>query len=232
VIPHQYTDASVVVAGGTPYLLPVLNSVMKRIGAVDLVVIDRQTCDRYFAGLATHVEDWCTSHGSTFATSFDGLDHAVRVLFSFIYTKKVPDSVLDCAGCALNFHPAPLPDLRGMRVIEYALLTQRPSYSVTCHHMTGDFDAGDVIAELDVPISRDDTYGSLFAKAMQANVRLVRQVLDTVARGGVDTMERRPQVTEGVFASNASVQRLVESLEGRSDYAELLARALPPDPTP
>jgi len=66
---------------------------------------------------------------------------------SFLYPRKIKEPYLTGIrlGC-INFHPAPLPDIRGVACYSRAILRGDCKYGVTCHFVEEDFDTGDIIS--------------------------------------------------------------------------------------
>ncbi len=65
-------------------------------------------------------------------------------------------------------HPGPLPGFRGARGYNYALLEGVEEYGATLHWMTDQFDDGDIVASVPVPIRENETALSLYQRTMHA----------------------------------------------------------------
>ncbi len=61
----------------------------------------------------------------------------------------------------INIHPSLLPDLKGKSPINGAVLFGR-KHGVTCHYMDDTIDGGDVIAQIEIPMSDDLSLGLLY----------------------------------------------------------------------
>lgn len=61
----------------------------------------------------------------------------------------------------INIHPSLLPDLKGKSPINGAVLFGR-KHGVTCHYMDDTIDGGDVIAQIEIPMSDDISLGLLY----------------------------------------------------------------------
>lgn len=57
----------------------------------------------------------------------------------------------------INLHGAPLPRYRGAHPINWMIINGETEGAVTCHYMTRDIDAGDIIAQYRFPILDTDT---------------------------------------------------------------------------
>jgi methionyl-tRNA formyltransferase len=68
------------------------------------------------------------------------------VVISFLFWKRIREPLLSAgrAGC-LNFHPAPLPDMRGLGGYNVAVLEGMSEWGVSCHFVAPEFDSGDLV---------------------------------------------------------------------------------------
>jgi len=88
------------------------------------------------------------------------------------------------AAGAINFHPSLLPRCRGCHPIFWTLATGETQGGVTAHFMTGQVDAGNIVAQIPLPLSEDDDYQSLYRRAMESSHALVGRVEEFLAAGG------------------------------------------------
>lgn len=77
---------------------------------------------------------------------------------------------------AVNFHPSLLPRCRGRHPIFWTLASGEPQGGVSAHFMTPEVDAGDIVAQIPLPLTEIDDYGALYRRAMDASAELVRLV--------------------------------------------------------
>jgi methionyl-tRNA formyltransferase len=70
----------------------------------------------------------------------------VDVVVSFLFWNRIREPLLSLGriGC-LNFHPAPLPDIRGVGGYNVAVLEGMSEWGVSCHFVDADFDTGDIV---------------------------------------------------------------------------------------
>ncbi len=103
------------------------------------------------------------------------------------YMKKLgPRTIAAFAGRALNTHPALLPAFggRGMygdRVHAAVLEAGAMRSGATVHLVTDDYDAGDILAQVEVPVLADDDVASLGERVRAAERELVVAVLARLA---------------------------------------------------
>jgi len=90
----------------------------------------------------------------------------------------LPQSVLDIPtyGC-INIHPSLLPRFRGASPVAAAILAGDEFTGVTIMLMDSGLDTGPTLAQEQIPISTQDTTGSLTVKLSQVAARLLPEVL-------------------------------------------------------
>lgn len=85
-------------------------------------------------------------------------DYIFCISFPFL----LPDSVLSYGNDKfINFHPAPLPQYRGVMPIFEVLKNQEKETAICAHYMNDKFDQGNIIFNDPVRIQENDTYGKL-----------------------------------------------------------------------
>jgi methionyl-tRNA formyltransferase len=82
------------------------------------------------------------SEQELYASPPEGVD----VVLSFLFWNRIREPLLSLGriGC-LNFHPAPLPDMRGVGGYNVAVLEGMGEWGVSCHFVDADFDTGDIV---------------------------------------------------------------------------------------
>lgn len=103
---------------------------------------------------------------------------------------------------AINVHASLLPKYRGGAPIHQAVLDGEEKTGVTIMYMVKKLDAGDIISQVEVPITEQDTTGTLFDKLSAAGTALLKETLPSIVAG---TNARTPQDPDQVtFARNIS----------------------------
>jgi methionyl-tRNA formyltransferase len=92
------------------------------------------------------------------------------------YGLLVPEPVLERA-LWLNVHPSLLPRWRGAAPIERALMAGDAETGVTIIRLEPELDAGPVAAQRAFPVSADDDYGTVSARAGELGAELLEDVL-------------------------------------------------------
>ncbi len=110
------------------------------------------------------------------------------------YGKLLPSWLISLPrhGC-INLHPSRLPRHRGASPIQAALLSGDPVTGVTVVRVTEDLDAGEILAQREVPIQTDDTAGTLAERLSREGAQLLVEVLDALEAGEVNGRPQDPR---------------------------------------
>lgn len=107
------------------------------------------------------------------------------------YGKIMPQALLDAFPKGiLNVHYSLLPKYRGASPVEAALWNGEEMTGVTIQQMALKLDAGDILAQREVPITTADTTLTMRPKLIQAGAELLIQTLPAFLSG---TVARMPQ---------------------------------------
>jgi len=114
-----------------------------------------------------------------------------HLLLALGWYYNIPKAVRDSTqlGCT-GIHASLLPRFRGGAPINWAIIQGESETGVTFFHLTDEIDAGDVIAQQAFAIDSNDTCATLYEKAEQASVDILRTWLPKLAGG---TAPRVPQ---------------------------------------
>ncbi len=141
----------------------------------------------------------------------------------------LPTEILDLPklGC-LNVHPSLLPRLRGASPIATAILQGDDVTGVTIMLLDAGMDTGPILKQREVPISADDTTGSLAIRLAQTGAQLLMETLPLWIDGRI-----KPQPQE---ESRASYSKVINKSDGEIDWrlptVELWRRVRAFDPWP
>jgi methionyl-tRNA formyltransferase len=126
---------------------------------------------------------------------------APDLIVTAAYGQILPKSVLNLPrlGC-INVHGSLLPRYRGGAPIQRAIINGETVTGVTLMYMAEGLDTGDMIAKVEVPITDEDTAGSMFNKLSDAGSKLLMEWLPRIAEGSAG---RTPQANdEATYAPN------------------------------
>ncbi len=138
------------------------------------------------------------------------------------YGQILPKAVLDLPrlGC-VNIHGSLLPKYRGGAPIQRSIINGETVTGITLMYMAEGLDTGDMISRLEVPITDEDTSGTLFAKMSEAGAVLLRQELPRLLQG---PLEAEPQDDEqATYAPNLTRddEKINWSKDSRSIYNQI-----------
>ena len=133
------------------------------------------------------------SDGELYAEIADGSLTDVDLVLSFLFWKRIRAPLIELARVAcLNFHPAPLPDVRGIGGYNVAILEDLGEWGVSAHFVDEEFDTGDIVRVDRFPIDRKaETALSLDLRSQERLLAVYRDVIATLLSGG--DLPREPQ---------------------------------------
>jgi methionyl-tRNA formyltransferase len=153
----------------------------------------------------------------------------VDVVISFLYWRLIREPLISLGriGC-LNFHPAPLPDFRGLGGYNVAVLEGLREWGVSCHFVDERFDTGDLVEVERFPIDPGaHTALSLDLESGERLVGLFGRVIERLLAGG--ELPREPQ-GDGRYVSREEFERLRVVRPGDDLERKLRAFWYPPHP--
>jgi methionyl-tRNA formyltransferase len=153
----------------------------------------------------------------------------VDLVVSFLYWRLIREPLLSLGriGC-LNFHPAPLPDFRGLGGYNVAVLEGLREWGVSCHFVDERFDTGDLVEVERFPIDPDaHTALSLDLESGERLVGLFGRVMERALSG--EELPREPQGA-GRYVSREEFERLRVVRPGDDLHRKLRAFWYPPHP--
>lgn len=124
-------------------------------------------------------------------------DLVVTAAFGQILPKKLLDAPK--FGC-INVHASLLPELRGGAPIHYAILQGKQVTGITIMYMVDKLDAGDILAQVEVPITETDHVGTLFEKLSEAGAKLLSDTIPELIAGKLTPIKQNDE--DASFAAN------------------------------
>lgn len=143
----------------------------------------------------------------------------------------IPKEILELPefGC-INIHASLLPKYRGAAPIQQAVIDGEKESGVTIMKMGTGLDTGDMISKMVVPITAEETGGSLFDKLAQVGADLLIQTLPAIF-DGTAAYEAQPEESPTPYAG------MITKEMGRLDFTksavelERLVRGMNPWPS-
>ncbi len=153
----------------------------------------------------------------------------VDVVISFLFWKLIREPLISLGriGC-LNFHPAPLPDFRGLGGYNVAVLDGLDEWGVSCHFVDEHFDTGALVEVERFAVDPEtETAFSLDLLSQERLLGLFQSVMTRVLAG--EKLPRRPQ-GDGRYVSFEEFERLKVIRPGDDVERKLRAFWYPPHP--
>jgi len=140
----------------------------------------------------------------------------IDLVISYLYPKKIKEKLirLPKIGC-INFHPAPLPEFRGVSPYCFGILEDFPYWGVTCHFIDKEFDSGDIIKvnKFDVDLKNETSF-SLEQKSQVHLLELFKNIIKLIFEG--NDLPRKKQ-DNGKYFSQKDFERLRQVNENDSE---------------
>ncbi len=151
------------------------------------------------------------------------------LIITAAYGQILPPSVLSLPplGC-INVHGSLLPKYRGGAPIQRSIMEGEKVTGVTIMYMAEGLDTGDMISKIEVPITDEDTSGTVFDKLSAAGAELLVRTVPALVDGTAGRTAQEHE--EATYAPNVTRddERVEWSRPARAIYDQI--RALSPRP--
>lgn len=140
------------------------------------------------------------------------------LIITAAFGQILPKALLEAPphGC-INVHASLLPELRGGAPIHYAIIQGKQKTGITIMYMAEKLDAGDILTQIEVPISEDDNVGSLHDKLSSAGARLLSETLPLLLSGRIEPIPQDD--SKATFAAN--IKREQEQIDWNKTGEEI-----------
>lgn len=119
-------------------------------------------------------------------------------------------------GC-INVHASLLPELRGGAPIHYAIIQGKQKTGITIMYMVEKLDAGDILTQVEVPVTETDTVGTLHDKMSAAGADLLSETIPKLLNGELSPTPQNDE--EATFAWN--IKREQEKIDWSNKGADI-----------
>lgn len=151
------------------------------------------------------------------------------LMITAAYGQFLPTKMLDAAQiAAINVHGSLLPKYRGGAPIQYAVMNGDTETGVTIMYMVKKMDAGDIIAQKKVPITKQDDSGTMFKKLSLVGRDLLMVTLPDLIQGRVHPVAQNEDKV--VFSPNITSEQERIDYTLPSDRIDDMVRGLRPAP--
>ena len=208
---------------GTPYVArDTLETLVARDFVPAVVISSPDTPKgRGLALMPSETKEWALAHGMTVLTP-EKLDaEAITQIRSYecafaivvAYGKIFPQALINAFPMGvLNIHYSLLPRYRGASPVESALLNGDAVTGVSIQKMTAELDAGDILAQKEVPIGAEETTRDLRPRLITIGANLLADILPSFIAG---TASFTPQDRR-----NATLARKIDKKDGLLDLSD------------
>jgi len=151
------------------------------------------------------------------------------LLITAAYGQYVPTKLLKAPTYrAINVHASLLPKYRGAAPIHYAVLKGDEVTGITIMYMEKVMDAGDIIAQREIPITKEDDTGTLFEKLSLLGRDLLMDTLPDIFAGKNASIKQ----DEEKVSFSPMITKEQEKIDWKKTAKEInnLIRALRPAP--
>lgn len=113
------------------------------------------------------------------------------IILSINYLFLIEDDLISYpTKYAVNVHGSLLPKYRGRTPHVWAIINNEKQTGITAHLITKDCDRGDVICQKVIPITNDDTGGSVLKKYNESYPALIEEVIAKITSGTFETVKQ------------------------------------------
>ena len=112
------------------------------------------------------------------------LDLNADLIVTCAYGQMIPKEILDAPkyGC-INVHASLLPKLRGGAPIHRAIINNETRTGITIMYMVEKMDAGDILAQEETPILKEDNVGILHDRLSKMGAKLLIETIPDLING-------------------------------------------------
>ncbi|WP_440617373.1 amino acid adenylation domain-containing protein [Cysteiniphilum sp. 6C5] len=131
------------------------------------------------------IQQWCQQQSVCTLSyqEYQESNYQGYVLFSIANSHIIPRNLIEKHKVqhAINYHNALLPSYAGTNPTTWAIINGEKKHGVTWHKISGEIDAGDIIRQEEITISREDTTYSLNMKCTQKALALFKILLSDLS---------------------------------------------------
>ncbi|MBT2691395.1 methionyl-tRNA formyltransferase [Bacillus sp. ISL-55] len=141
-----------------------------------------------------------------------------ELIVTAAFGQILPNQLLEAPkyGC-INVHASLLPELRGGAPIHYAIIEGKEKTGITIMYMVEKLDAGDILTQVEVPITETDTVGTLHDKMSAAGADLLSETIPKLLKGDITPVPQNNE--EATFAWN--IKREQEKIDWNRAGADI-----------
>ncbi|KPK63885.1 hypothetical protein AMJ83_05415 [candidate division WOR_3 bacterium SM23_42] len=224
--------------GSTDFSLPILQRIHEAFGVSGVVITKPRPRGRGLRTTPPRVAEWAERLGlniympddpnsEAFIDELRELRPDLFVLSAYGYI--LSKTLLQLARLGgINIHPSLLPRYRGAAPIQRAIMAGEERTGITIFFMDEKVDHGEVIAQREIPIEKDDTYGSLADKLAHLGAEMITGVIQRVKSDSHELTKQ--QEGKASYAPKIKKQEFFINWEQTAEKVYNHIRALLPRP--
>lgn len=122
------------------------------------------------------------------------LDLNADLIVTCAYGQMIPKEILDAPkyGC-INVHASLLPKLRGGAPIHRAIINNETRTGITIMYMVEKMDAGDILAQEETPILKEDNVGILHDRLSKMGAKLLIETIPDLINGKIKPIPQKEE---------------------------------------
>jgi len=118
--------------------------------------------------------------------------------------RMLPENVWSLPGLGtFNMHASLLPQYRGAAPINWAIINGEKETGVTTFLLDKEIDTGKILFQQTMPLSENETAGSLHDKIMVAGAEMVLKTVDALAKGTASQIDQTEQIKKNTLLKKA-----------------------------
>lgn len=125
-------------------------------------------------------------------------DLYVSMSFNQIFRSEILS--IPCMGI-INCHAGKLPFYRGRNILNWALINDEKEFGITVHYVDSGIDTGDIILQKVLPITDDDTYGTLLNRAYPACAEVLLEAINMIVGERVKRIRQEEIHPNGMYCT-------------------------------
>jgi methionyl-tRNA formyltransferase len=157
------------------------------------------------------------------------IDLKPDIIITAAYGQIIPQAVLDAPILgAINVHGSLLPKLRGGAPIQRAIKRMHEVTGITIMYMAMKMDSGDIISHRSIPITKEDTSGTMFEKLSVLGSELLLETLPSIINKTNNRIKQNPE--EVTYAYNLKREEEQINWDQSVEQIDAHLRAFSPEP--
>ena len=224
--------------GSTDFSLPIAQCVHEEFEILGVVISKPRPRGRGLRTSLPRVAQWAKNAGlnvympddpnsDDFIKTLSQMEPDIFVLsaYGYILSRRLLQ-VARSGG--INIHPSLLPRYRGAAPIQRAIMDGEDKTGITIFFMDEKIDHGDMLAQQEIPIEKDDTFGSLADKLANLGADMIIAVLRAAESGNCPTTKQ--QSAKASYAPKLKKEELIIDWQREAVKIHDQIRALSPRP--